>query len=203
MNNILWSTEKAQKYLKDKITNRGVDPTEYEFLSKFLNNTDIDVFIDVGYFLGISTNILSSSIKDVKKIYAIENIDSNSYCEYVLGDKPISKSEYGKYAPSNTIFKNKGYEIELEPLLKKHYNDKIFVFLDAAKLPQRVLQELKICYDNNADYIGVHDTSLWYRYPRNAVKHSVNLGWFKFIDEINKGSRNERTKGATILRLNK
>jgi ribulose 1,5-bisphosphate synthetase/thiazole synthase len=95
--------------------------------------------------------------------------------------------------------KRHGYENDLAPLLKKHSNN--FVFLDAVKLADRVLDELQICYENKAKYVAVHDTSKHYRQPRLAMKRAIKLGWYELVDEINIESDSKRVKGVSLLKL--
>jgi len=200
---MLWTLDNINKFLDDSTKRRGVDPTEYEFLSKHLNQLNIDVFVDVGCFLGVSTHILGTSIKNPKVIYAIEDIDSETFCPYLIDGKPIEKREYCKYAPKGTIFKKQGYHYELPSILNEHKDDIVFVFLDAVKKQFWVMEELEMCYIGGADYVAVHDTSIWYKHPRKAMKRSIRFGWFELMDEINIGDGTTKMKGVTLLRRKK
>jgi len=137
----------------------------------------------------------------LKHLYAIENIDCDSFSPYYRDDGVIPKSDYAKFAPKDTVFMTHGYEEDLAPILQKHKEDLTFVFLDAAKNSIRVLRELEICYDNKSKYVAVHDTSLYYKHPRRAMKRAIKLGWYELIDEINIGTLYEKSKGVSILRL--
>jgi len=198
---IEWDINKINNYLKDKIKKRGVDATEYYFLTKHLRKINPKIIIDVGTFLGISGYILGTSSKNIKYVYGIENIDDESFVPYNYEGKDIPKSYYGKFLPKDGILKTHGYHNDLEPLLKKHHKDLIFVFLDAKKQTLGVLEELEICYKNKVKYVGIHDTSMWYRNIRRAMKRAIKLGWYELIDEINIEDIGEKRKGASILRL--
>lgn len=197
MEYIEWNLERINEFLEDKFKRRGVDATEYELLTKYLKSINPDVLIDVGCFFGVSTYILGTSIPDLKHLYAIENIDNDNFSPY----STVPKSDYGKFIPKETIFATHGYGIDLPKILQKHNDDLTFVFLDAVKQVVRVLDELKICYDNKVDYVGIHDTSRWYKFPRKAMKRAIQLGWYELVDEINTENIGKKTKGVSILKL--
>jgi hypothetical protein len=201
MEYIEWTEDSIQEFISNKFTSRGLEASEYNFLSNHLKKLDIDVFVDVGCFLGISTYIIGTSMRNVKYIYAIDNITSEEFCSY--GTNPIPKSDYAKFAPEGTIFMTMGYQTDLLPILKKHKNDKVFVFLDAQKTQLGVMNELALCYKGGTDYVGVHDTSLWYKQPRKAVYRSIRFGWFELVDEFNIGDGTTKMKGVTLLRRKK
>jgi hypothetical protein len=185
-------------YLSDKFKRRGVNVDEYLFLIEFLNEVNPEVIIDVGCFYGVSTYILGTSSKNLKGLFCIENIDSPNFVEYVREGKPIPKSDYGKFKPEGTIFLTHGYENDLPPLLEQHPG--AFVFLDSVKLPDRVLDELMICYKGKAKYVAVHDTCKRYKHPRRAVKYVVDKHLFKILGETCIEERNDiKVKGVTIL----
>lgn len=200
MKYIQWTEETIKEFLKDKFTNRGLEISEYNFMSQNLRKLDMGVFVDVGCFLGNSTYILGTSLKTVKNIYAIEDTDNESFCPYILNGIPIPKEDYCKYAPDGTIFRTNGYQNDLLPILNSHLDDKVFVFLDAMKSQYGVMHELELCHIGKVDYVGVHDTSIWYKNPRKAVKRSIRFGWFELVDEFNIGDGTTKIKGVTLLR---
>lgn len=201
MKHINWNLKRIEKYLEDKYKRRGVEALEYSILIKNLAEINPEVLVDVGCFYGVSTYILGTSISDLKYLYAIENIDDKSFCEYIIDEIPIPKADYAKFAPKETIFKTHGYEKDLPPILHKHKDNLVFVFLDAKKNSLGVLDELSICYNNKVKYVGLHDTSKYYKNPRRAMKKSIKLDWYELIEEINVERIKEKSKGVSILRL--
>lgn len=195
---IKWDIYKINFYLDDKFKKRGVDAREYEFLSEYIYKLKPETIIDVGCFLGVSTYILGTASPNIKNVYAIENTDAPSFCEYIQDGKPIPKEDYGKEAPEGAIVLRNGYESDLMPLLEKHPG--AFVFLDSVKMTPRVLHELEICYKGKAKYVAMHDTSKYYKQIRRAMNRAIKLGWFKLIDEDYVDSKdNEKTKGVSLL----
>ena len=198
MEYIKWDKEKIENYLSNKFRKRGVNVDEYLFLTEFLNEANPEVIIDVGCFYGVSTYILGTSSKNIKHLYCIENINSPNFVEYVRDGIPIPKSDYGKFIPKEAVFYTHGYEEDLPILLANHPG--AFVFLDAVKLPDRVLDELMICYKGKAKYVAVHDTCKRYKHPRRAVKYVVDKHLFKVLGETCIEERNDiKVKGITIL----
>ncbi len=198
MNYIEWDKQKLEEYLADKFKRRGVNIEEYLFLTEFIKSVNPSTIIDVGCFYGVSTYILGTSSKDIEYLIGIDNPYSENFVPYVREDKPIPQSEYGKFIPEGGTFIGTGYEKNLPDLLK-HHND-VFVFLDSVKLADRVFDELKVCHEGKARWVGVHDTCKRYKHPRRAVKHAIELGWYKLIGETCiEEIPDIKVKGVTIL----
>ena len=201
MEYIEWNIDKLNDYLKNKIRRRGVDSKEYNFLTTYIKKLHPEIIVDVGTFLGISGYILGTSSPTIEKLYAIENIDDESFVPYGYEGENIPRENYGMYLPDDAIFRTNGYHNDLTPILEENKNKDIFVFLDAKKQTLGVLDELKICYDHKVKYVGLHDTSKWYKHPRRAVQRVINLKWYKLVDEKYIDDIGEKTKGVSILKL--
>jgi len=197
---IEWTKESIEQFLNDKLKRRGINPWEYEFLVTYLNKIQPEVIIDVGTFLGISGYILGTSSPKLEKLYAIENINDESFVVFNHDGKDIPKSDYGKYLPEYCDFRTHGYHNDLLSILKENEGKKTFVYLDAKKTMEGVLHELQICHEGKAKYIGMHDTSIWYKRPRRAMKQSIRLGWFELIDEAYIEDTGMKSKGVSILK---
>jgi len=196
---IEWNKQMLDDYLKDKFKRRGVASVEYEFLTKHIREIKPEVIVDIGCFFGDSTYILGTSSPNLKSLYAIENIESENFCPYHIDGIEVPKEDYGKFHQPGVVFKKNGYENDLLPILKEHPG--AFVFLDAVKLTERVLHELTICHEGNAEYVALHDTSKFYKNPRRAMKRAIQLGWFELIDETNVDSPTKvKVKGVSLLR---
>lgn len=195
---IEWTNELLDGYLSDKFTNRAPAPCELLFLSKFLRELNPEVIIDVGTWLGITGHVMGTSSKNIRQLYSIDNTDDVSFVPYFRKDikREVKKTEYGMYLPDFAKYIGSGYENTLGDLIKRH-NGNVFVFLDAKKNALLVLDEIRICYENNAQYVGLHDTSKHYKKPRRAMMKAIRDGWYTLVSEDIECAKN----GISILKL--
>ena len=194
-----WNEIKLSNFLSNKFIGRIPALCELLFLSRFIRKLNPEVIIDVGTWLGITGHILGTSSHKVKHLYSIDNTHNDTFVPYFRGDinRYVKKSEYGMYLPEFAEYIGCGYENILGELISD-YDGNVFVFLDAKKRADLVLDEIKICYNNKAQYIGIHDTSKHYKRPRRAMMKSIKDGWYSLICEDITCDKN----GVSILKLN-
>lgn len=187
MKYIEWNEEKLRDFLKDK-KQRSVDVNEYLLLIDFINKIQPTTIIDVGTYLGSSSYILGTCCKSIKHLFSIENIDCPDYYP-----KPeATKEEHGKYLPNDAIFIKDGYINNIKKIVDN--NSDCFIFWDAGKNTNKVIEQIKLSYDNNVKYIAIHDTAL--DRVRKAIKRAIRFKWYRIVcDDITSCP----SKGVTIL----
>jgi len=170
---VTWDKVKIEEFLKDK-KERSLDINEYLLLIKFINKIRPDTIIDIGTYLGASGYILGTCCDSIKKVYSIDNIECPNYCE----KDEAKREEHGKYLTSDMIFLKNGYENNLTNLIKSKNE---FVFWDAGKNSEKVLNQIHMSHNLGIKYIALHDVNV--KSVKRVINYIKDLYLYKIIEE--------------------
>lgn len=190
---ITWTKESLEEFLANK-QERSVGVDEYLLLISFINKIRPKILIDIGTFKGSSGYILGTCCDSIEKIYSIDNINNNNYCE----KEGVTKEEHGIYLPKEAIFLKEGYEVNLPQILSLYKPEEVFIFWDAGKNSMKVNHQLMLSWSYGIKYIAVHDSGEQQKTVKRVIKHFENEKIYKIIKE---DIVSNPKKGVSILEL--
>jgi hypothetical protein len=194
-NVINWTENSIESFIKDKGEGRSPHPKELFHLCNFIKDYSLRIIFDLGTWTGLSGYIMATSSPSVEKLISLDWGEIHSINKY---GKPKRDVElYGKYLPDGSEYIEADYRKEMDNILKSDKFD--FAFIDDGHGLSTVLEQIRICYNNNIRYIAVHDVSTG-RLPGKATEIMIHRGYYK---EIFKDVKSSPTQGIIFMEINK